>query len=122
MDELRRLLQVFEALETSSKFCLSEELLNKIEVKSTYQTRKSPRFHRKRQFSYENFLNVHNPLKLKILSCRSARHEMDMCFGIMKSILKYPLFLACKRKRISGCRLSSPEASDSRKYVCVRRL
>ena len=32
--------------------------------------------------------------------------------------------VACERRRISGCRFSSPkrrERSDSRKYVCVRR-
>ena len=30
--------------------------------------------------------------------------------------------VACERRRISGRRLSPPETSDGRKYVCVRRL
>ena len=34
---------------------------------------------------------------------------------------KGTLTVACKRKHISGCRLS-PETSESRKYVCFRRL
>ena len=45
------------------------------------------------------------------------------CFwGVLKRISSA---VACERRRFSGCRLSPPifgGASDSRKYVCVRRL
>ena len=48
--------------------------------------------------------------------------------GFFSPVLTFPLphlaapELACERRRISGCHFSPRKRSDSRKYVCVRRL